>query len=175
MDDADTAEAVREGHREAMVSLADYVSEMTTGLHQAMMQRDAAVSALGAALRLVEAQSGLLDLLSAGQKIGSRAPEAVPDETDGDVGRKLRVAPDPEDMEAIEQSMAAVEGATVNWPPRDDRADRLREEMRAVQGSLKTLLGGVGLWRDSAMRGGLKGVLRALDAVLTRDEREAGL
>lgn len=174
MDDADTAaEAVRED-REAMVSLADYVSEMTTDLHRTMMERDAAVSALGAALRLVEAQSGLLDLLAPGRKIGSRAPEAVPDETDGDVGRKLRVAPDPEDMEAIEQSMAAVEGATVNWP-RDDRADRLREEMVVVQSHLKAVFEGIGTWRDSALRGGLKRVLRALDAVLTRDEREAGL
>jgi hypothetical protein len=154
---------------------ADRIAQLSRDLHVATDRYTAGEMALEAALNLVEAQATLLHLLNNRPELGvddelSALRRQLDEARLREDARGPLVRPDDEDMEAIDEAF----GPTERYIP-NPRADRLHEEMRAVQASLKTVLGGVGLWRDAALKGGLKRVLRALDAVLTRDEKEAGL
>jgi hypothetical protein len=156
---------------------ADRIAQLSRDLHVATDRYTAGEMALEAALNLVEAQATLLHLLNNRPELGvdgelSALRRQLNEARLREDVRGPMLAPDPEDMAAIDEAFEPQPDERYIPNP---RADRLHEEMRAVQAALQTVLGGVGLWRDSALKGGLKRVLRALDAVLTRDEREAGL
>jgi hypothetical protein len=158
---------------------ADRIAQLSRDLHVATDRYTAGEMALEAALNLVEAQATLLHLLNNRPELGvddelSALRRQLNEARLREDARPLALAPDAEDMAAIDEAYGPQPETEDRYIP-NPRADRLHEEMRAVQAALQTVLGGVGLWRDSALKGGLKRVLRALDAVLTRDEKEAGL